>query len=123
MPKTKDEKKIEKVEIVIYRFTGRQLFFKVPERWCEECDMTIGLTRSVLRELELENDPRVKLIIKPWVANALEALTTGGWHPPIMLIDQQVFSQGVVPDRARLKRVLMRRLNLSPAPSGNVAIP
>ena len=103
---------MEKLEITIYRFTGQQLFFEVPKEWCEECDMTIGLTRSVLRELGLENDPRVRLVIKPWFANALKALTSGGWHPPIMLINDAVFSQGVVPNRQRLKRVLTRLLNL-----------
>jgi hypothetical protein len=111
--------KLEKIEIVIYRFTGRQLFFEVPQKWCEECDMTIGLTRSVLRELELENDNRVRLVIKPWMVNAIEALASGGWHPPVLLINGQVFSQGVVPDRQRLKTLLTRLLKLPLVPLNN----
>jgi hypothetical protein len=110
------------LEIVIYRFTGRQFFFNVPQQWCEECDMTIGLTRSVLRELGLENDRRVRLVIKPWMVNVLEAFASGGWHPPVLLIDNQVFSQGVVPDRQRLKALIERRLGLMQAlPNDSVA--
>ncbi len=108
---------MEKIEIVVYRFTGRQLFFEVPQKWCEECDMTIGLTRSVLRELGLENDRRVRLVIKPWMINALEALSSGGWHPPVLLINGAVFSQGVVPDRRRLKALLTKLLKLPPVAS------
>lgn len=111
------------VEITIYRFTGRQSFlglkYDVPRQWCEECDLTIALTRRVLGELNLENDRRVKLVIKPWAANAIGALASGGWHAPILLINDKVFSQGVVPDRARLKKVLTRLLNLPTAPADN----
>ena len=117
MPNTR----LDKVEIVVYRFTGRQLFFEVPQKWCEECDTTIGLARSVLRELGLENDRRVRLVIKPWMINLFEALAAGGWHPPVLLINGQVFSQGIVPDRQRLKTLLTRLLNLPPVPSNSSA--
>ncbi len=112
---------MQKIEIVIYRFTGKQFFFEVPKQWCEECDLTISLVRRALRELELENDRRIKLEIKPWVANALSALLSGGWHPPVVTIDDAVFSQGIVPDKERFKRVIKRQLSLLPVPSDRPA--
>ena len=108
-----------RVEIVVYRFTGRQFFFEVPQKWCEECDLTIRLVREVLRELDLEHDRRVRLTIKPWMANVLESLASGGWHPPVVTINDQTFSQGVVPDRAKLKNLLRRLLSLPLTPSSS----
>ncbi len=112
-----------KVEIVIYRITGRQFFFNVPQKWCEECDLTIALTRSVLKELDLENSSQVRLVIKPWLAFALESLAVGGWHAPVLTINERVFSQGVVPDRARLKAVLSRLLKVPTAPANSAVNP
>lgn len=77
--------------------------------------MTIALTRRVLRELNLENDQRVRLEIKPWMVNALESLAFGGWHPPVLLINGEIFSQGVVPNQAKLKNYLSRLLKLESA--------
>jgi len=103
--------KIKPIELKIYRITGKQFFFQVPHEWCEECELTIGLTKSVLRELEIvQPDPRVELIIKPWIEFSLEALSKGGWHTPVLMIDGEIFSQGVVPDKARLKEKLEKAL-------------
>jgi hypothetical protein len=81
------------VKITVFRITGQQLFFTVPERVCEECDLTIQVARSVA-----ERHPgRVTVEIKPWFNHLLSALRRGGWHPPVVLVDRQRVSQGVVP--------------------------
>src|SRR5690349_6957457 len=96
------------IEITIYRISGKQFFFSVPNAVCEECELTVRQVKNVLRELGLEGDPRIKLTVKPWVEYMDEALAKGAWHPPVLMINRQIFSQGVVPERTKLKVYLQR---------------
>lgn len=93
------------VLIEVYRVTGRQLFFTVPERVCEECDLTVAVARSVVQRLG-ERVARVE--VKPWLNHVLEALLRGGWHPPVVTVNGRVVSQGVVPDAESLERAVLR---------------
>lgn len=82
------------VTITVFRITGRQLFFTVPDRVCEECDLTVQVARSVA-----DCHPgRVVVEIKPWLNHLPSALWRGGWHPPVVLVDGRRVSQGVVPN-------------------------
>jgi hypothetical protein len=38
----------DKVTIQIYKVTGKQLFFEVPSKICEECDLLINMTEKVV---------------------------------------------------------------------------
>ncbi|MBI3659552.1 hypothetical protein HY230_03665 [Candidatus Acetothermia bacterium] len=58
-----------KMRVTTYRFTGKQGFFTIPERYCEECDLTIAVTRDVLQEL---NESRFELVIKPWLKDEIK---------------------------------------------------
>jgi hypothetical protein len=99
------------IQIIIYRITGKQFFFSVPDEMCEECELTVGLTKSVLKELGVGgNDQRVKLTVKPWIEFSIEALAKGGWHAPVLMIDGNIFTQGVVPHRTKLKERLAQEL-------------
>lgn len=98
--------------ITIYPITGRQFgFLRVPERWCEECDLTIRKVRAVVAELGRED---IQIEIKPWIRHIFSALRRGGWHAPVVTIDGKVFSQGVVPEADALKE----RLQAVSQPSG-----
>ena len=88
--------------ITVYPITGRQLFFRVPQSWCEECDLTIRLVRSVVDDLDGDFDVRVK----PWFNHLFDALRRGGWHAPVVTIDGRIFSQGVVPDEGKLREAI-----------------
>ena len=88
--------------ITVYPITGRQLFFRVPRSWCEQCDLTIDLVRSVVDDLDGDYEVRVK----PWFNHLFDALRSGGWHAPVVTIDGRVFSQGVVPDADELREAL-----------------
>lgn len=96
------------IRIIIYRVTGKQLFFHVPEYVCEECDMTVGFVRSTIKQLHAEN--KIEIIIKPWINNLISCLLWRSWHPPVVTINGKRFSQGVVPDKARLIKVLEDKL-------------
>ena len=87
--------------ITDYPMTGKQLFFTVPHRICEECDLTVRAVQRATSDL-----PGVEVRIRPWFRYLLGALRRGGWHPPIVTVDGKLYSQGVVPDVAELRAAL-----------------
>ena len=91
----------EPTVVTVYPITGKQLFFRVPESWCRECDLTI---RAVERVIDGRDD--VELRIKPWWNHLFDALRRGGWHAPVVTINGTVFSQGVVPADGDLREAL-----------------
>lgn len=91
--------------ITIYRFSGNQGLFRIPDKWCKECDVLVSLVRKTVFELGLEK--RVCLIIKPWFSWWWEPLLKHfAWHAPILVIDGKVISQGIVPDKKKLINAL-----------------
>ncbi|MDE1765575.1 MAG: hypothetical protein KGI27_04765 [Thaumarchaeota archaeon] len=95
------------VHILIYKITGKQLFFNVPESVCEECDLTVNIAKKVLSEM---GNKKITLEVKPWMNKALSSLFKGGWHPPVLLINGKVFSQGIVPDEQKLRESVLEEL-------------
>ncbi|MGE0229903.1 MAG: glutaredoxin family protein [Dehalococcoidia bacterium] len=90
-------------EVTVYPIAGRQLFFRIPESFCRECDFTIDVVERVSAEFD---DVRVR--VKPWLNHLAEALWRGGWHAPVVTIDGRVYSQGVVPEEAAFRDALAR---------------
>jgi hypothetical protein len=92
-------------DVVVYYITGKQIGpLSVPKSWCEECDLTVRGVQQALAETDPQG--RLDFVAKPWLRHAIPALLRGGWHPPVVLIEGEVFSQGVVPDAATLRRRL-----------------
>lgn len=87
--------------VTVYPFTGKQLFFRVPDSWCRECDLTVHAVEDAIG-----GDQRFELRVKPWWNNLIGALRRGGWHAPVVTIDGKLFSQGIVPDVTRLRTAL-----------------
>jgi hypothetical protein len=98
---------LAKVRLTIYKVTGNQLFFKVPPRVCEECDILVNVTTRVVNEI---NDNRVTVEVKPWLSSLRSSLKRGGWHPPVLLINGQLFSQGTVPNAKDLEQEIIQEL-------------
>lgn len=97
----------EKIKIIIYRFSGRQGFFTIPKKWCEECDLLISFTKQVVKEIKMEG--RVKFIIRPWFLWFwLPGLRYFVWHAPILIIDSKVVSRGIVPSQEEVKEALKK---------------
>ncbi|MCH8274900.1 MAG: hypothetical protein IH851_08920 [Armatimonadetes bacterium] len=83
------------IELIVYRFAGWQGLFKIPERWCPECDLLI---RASQKAIEQSGAPdRVKLIVRPWFLWFWKPLLRGAWHAPILTVSGRVVSQGIVP--------------------------
>lgn len=99
-------------EVTVYPIAGPQLFFRIPDSFCRECDMTLHLVERVA-----EDFADVRVTVKPWLNHLVEALWRGGWHAPVVTIDGRVFSQGVVPD----ERTFRARLNALTSNTGSIA--
>ncbi len=97
------------VRVTIYRITGKQLFFRVPDKVCVECDLSVAIVHWVVKELQAED--KVKITIKPWINNLINCLLRWSWHPPVVTINGKRFSQGIVPDKARLTHALRAQLS------------
>ncbi|MBI2886167.1 MAG: glutathione S-transferase N-terminal domain-containing protein [Chloroflexi bacterium] len=91
------------VEVTVYRMTGSQLFFRVPEAVCEECDLTVAVAHRVAESFGPE---RVTVTVKPWLNHLPEALLKGGWHPPVVTVDGRLVTQGIVPTSETLERAI-----------------
>ena len=101
---------MKKVNVVIYKMTGRQLFFNVPEKMCEECDLSIAQVKNVANKID---GNKVNIEVKPWLNNLLPALIKGGWHPPVVTINGKIFSQGIVPDAKELENKIREETKLN----------
>ncbi len=96
-----------RVVVTIYRFTGQHGPLHIPHRKCVECDLSIALVNRTVEEIGLD---RIDVEVKSWFLRFWEPLVKGGWHAPIVVVDGKVFSQGVVPDRDRLRSALLAAL-------------
>ena len=91
-----------KQDVIAYYITGRQIGpLSIPHSWCEECDLTVRAVRSAVEELG--PDGTLTVAVKPWLRHAIPALGMGAWHAPVVIIEGDIFSQGVVPDRQALR--------------------
>lgn len=91
--------------ITIYRFTGRQGFFSIPKKWCEECDLLISMVKQTVEELGIES--KTKITVRPWFLWWWQPLFAHfAWHAPILVINGKLISQGIVPSKENLIKTL-----------------
>lgn len=96
----------KKVVVTIYPIAGRQLFFRVPDSFCRECELALRAVARAVGELDPAGES-FAVQVKPWLNNLIQALRRGGWHPPVVTINGRLFSQGVVPDEGKLGSALL----------------
>jgi glutaredoxin len=100
--------KKQTVELTLYRYAGKFLFFRIKNR-CTECDITYVILQRLMNE-QLHGKP-VSLRIVPWLDNFWKVIWRGGWHAPILTVNGKVFSQGKVPDIPKLLSKIGKILN------------
>lgn len=96
------------VDITIYKVTGKQLFFNIPEKICEECDLSVATVKNIAKKM---NGNKIDIEVKPWFNKLPEVLLKGGWHPPVVMVNGKIFSQGIVPDAKKLENKIREELN------------
>lgn len=80
----------EPADVRVYKFTGWQGPFKIPESWCRECNLFV---RKVDQAAEATDVP-VDVDVIPWVTHVFGALRYGGYHPPVLVVDGDRIAQG-----------------------------
>jgi glutaredoxin len=93
--------KEKRVELVLYRYAGKFLFFRIKER-CRECDIAYVVLQQLMTERFYEKPVSLRFV--PWLDNWWRVIWRGGWHAPILTVNKRIFSQGVVPDIHKLLR-------------------
>jgi glycogen debranching enzyme/glutaredoxin len=96
------------VELTLYRYAGKYLFFRIKKR-CKECDISYVILQRLMTE-QLHRKP-VSLRIVPWLDNFWKIIWRGGWHAPILTVNGKVFSQGRVPEIPKLLSKIGEILN------------
>lgn len=92
------------IDVTVYRITGRQWIIDAPERFCEECDLTVHVVRRVVEGLE---DVDARLTVRPWMLWFWKPLLRGGWHAPIVTVNGRILSQGVVPSDDKVRTAIL----------------
>lgn len=100
-----DTTKAEKpIQVTLYRWAGEWGPFKVRIP-CGEC----SLTRDVITDTiatELAGIP-VELDVREWLTEWWRPLQRGGWHAPIVMVEDRVVSQGHALNRGVLTEAII----------------
>lgn len=95
----------DKLKIVVYRITGQQGPFTIPEWVCRECDLTVA---SVLKACRAADIPEDTVTVRPWLTHIGEAWRAGAHQAPAVLVNGELYSQKIVPDADKLAIHLKR---------------
>ena len=93
------------VRITLYRWAGAWGPFKVSIP-CGECSLTVDVIEDTLQH-ELAGIP-VKLEIREWLSEWWRPLCFGGWHAPIVVVENRVVSQGRALNRGVLTEAVIK---------------
>ena len=93
------------VEIVLYRWAGKWGPFKVNIP-CGECTLTGDIIRDTI-EHELAGIP-IQFKTLDWLSNWWKPVLKGGWHAPIILVDDKIVAQGAALNRGVLAEAVVK---------------
>lgn len=105
------------VNITLYRWAGAWGPFKVSIP-CGECSLTVDVIEDTLKE-ELSGIP-VNLEIREWLSEWWRPLKRGGWHAPIVVVENRVVSQGRALNRGLLTEAVIDAHTKSTSVQGNL---
>jgi glutaredoxin len=92
------------IKITVYRWAGKWGPFKIKIP-CGECSLTQDVIQDTL-ENELKGIP-VDLDIHDWLTEWWRPLFKGGWHAPIVMVENRVISQGSALNRGLLTQAVI----------------
>ncbi|MEO1694861.1 MAG: glutaredoxin [Pseudomonadota bacterium] len=109
--------RVKPVRVTLYRWAGKWGPFKVNIP-CGECTLTGDILKDTF-ETDLAGIP-VVLEIKDWLSNWPSALKRGGWHAPIVLVEDKIIGQGHALNRGVLAEAVIKAHVARDGVSGNV---
>ena len=92
------------VELTLYRWAGKWGPFEVKIS-CGECALTLDVIKDTI-ENELAGVP-VKLTVRDWLSNWWKPLFKGGWHAPIIMVEDKIITQGAALNRGVLTEAVI----------------
>ncbi len=97
-----------KITIVQYKWAGKWGPFKISIP-CGECAVTENIINDVI-ETDFAFTDKINLEVKEWLPNWWRLLLRGGWHAPIVTINDKVVFQGQAIDRGYLASEIRKEL-------------
>lgn len=98
------DKTIEPVKVTLYRWAGSWGPFKVKIP-CGECSLTVDVLKDTFAT-ELNGIP-IELDVREWLNEWWKPLPKGGWHAPIVLVEDKIISQGLALNRGVLTEAII----------------
>lgn len=99
--------KANTVKIIQYKWEGSWGPFRI-KILCGECAVTEGVIKDVL-EYEFAGKD-ISFEVLPWLSNWWKPFFHGGWHAPIVTVNDKVIFQGEVLDRGLLAYHIRKEL-------------
>lgn len=96
---------IKPVKVTLYRWAGKWGPFKV-KMPCGECALTSDILKDTF-ENELAGIP-VELEVREWLSEWYRPLLKGGWHAPIVFVEDEIISQGHALNRGLLAEAITK---------------
>lgn len=87
---------MNKVKITMYQWEGQKFGLRINTP-CRECDANVAILADMRRK-EFYGKP-VTIEFKAWLTHLWETLGFGGWHAPVVVVNNRLFSQGKTLDR------------------------
>lgn len=104
------------VKITLYRWAGQWGPFKVKIP-CGECALTADVLKDTFAN-ELAGVP-VELEVRDWLTEWYRPLPKGGWHAPIVMVGDDIVSQGEALNRGVLTQAVIDHYAKSSKLEGN----
>lgn len=107
---------MNKIKITVFKWAGSwgPLTIKIP---CGECALTESIIRDTMAN-ELAKIP-VELDEREWLSEWWKPLKKGGWHAPIIMVDDHIISQGMALNRGLLIQAVIEHHSRHTKISGN----
>lgn len=105
------------VVVQVYRWAGKWGPFQVNIP-CGECSLTKDIIVDTI-VTELDGIP-VELDMRDWLSEWWKPLLKGGWHAPIVLVDNKLISQGKALNRGVLSQAIIEAYAARSQIEGNV---
>lgn len=94
----------DSVKLTLYRWVGAWGPFSVRIP-CGECSLTLDVINDTL-ETELAGIP-VTVEVRDWLSEWWKPLPKGGWHAPIVIVEDRLISQGHALNRGLLTEAVI----------------
>lgn len=98
---------MKKVRLTLYKYEGKKWFLKIRDG-CEECDITETYLKNLVKRKRFKN--KIDIRVYPWLDNIFSLLLKGGFHAPIVMINNRVFSQGIVPNFRKFEHAVYKEI-------------